>query len=146
MHGEGESEAVSMSFDVGQPRTFDIVLKHPGGERKTVPVEYVSPSLVFLTIRWGQSGMYDLHLRLNVLRAHSARATRRGKPLWVAEDIVAVRKMAQEYLAEKRGDTPAARQAAYERHTRSMPAGKSTDLKQDPDNVYADESTDSSES
>lgn len=108
---------------------FDIVLKHQNGERKTVPVEYVAPSCTYLTIRWELAGLYDLNLSVNVLTARSAEGQAKGKgkwykkdkPQWRAEDIVAVRKMARDYLAEKRGNPKAEREAEVARHVASMP-------------------------
>ena len=78
---------------------FTIVLKHIGGERKTLEVEYVAPNASYLSIRWGQSGIYDLNLLRNVLTARSQKAQARGKAYWSAEDIDAVRKMARDHLA-----------------------------------------------
>ncbi len=101
--------------------SFRIVLKHIGGERKTVEVEYVPPSGTYLSIRWGQSGIYDLNLAKNVLTARSQKAQRKGKAHWSAEDINAVRKMPAEYLAEKAGRPKAEADAAYERHVANMP-------------------------
>lgn len=109
---------------------FTIVLKHVGGERKTVPVEYVSPNLTYLTVRWDLAGQYDLNLSVNVLTPRSAPGQARGKakwykkdkPLWKAEDIAAVRKMAGEYLNAKRGNPVAERDASIARHIATMPA------------------------
>lgn len=102
--------------------SFNICLKHIGGERKSVPVEYVAPSLTYISIRWGQSGIYDLNLAKNVLTARSAKAQRKGKAYWVAEDINAVRKMAREYLEEKRGIQKIESDNAFKRHAETMPA------------------------
>lgn len=109
--------------------SFSIVLRHVGGERKTVPVEYVSPNLAYLTIRWELAGLYDLNLAVNVLTACSAQAQTKGKakwykkskPQWRAEDISAVRKMAHDYVHAKRGNTAAEREAAYKKHVENMP-------------------------
>ncbi len=103
---------------------FTIVLKHIGGERKVVPVEFISPGLTYLSIRWGQSGIYDLNLGKNVLTARSQKAQRKGKAYWAAEDINAVRKMARDYLDEKRGNPKEEAKEAYKKHVESMPKAK----------------------
>ena len=108
---------------------FNIVLKHVGGETRTVPVEYVSPNLTYVTVRWGLAGIYDLNLSVNVLTPRSAVGQPKGKakwykkdkPLWRAEDITAVRKMAKDYIAAKAGRPRAEADAAIERHMANMP-------------------------
>lgn len=100
---------------------FDIVLRHVGGELKTVAVEHVSPNLTYVSIRWGQSGVYDLNLRDNKLTARSQKAQRKGKPHWSAQDIDAVRKAARAYLDEKRGNPHSKSKAAFKRHVENMP-------------------------
>ena len=109
--------------------SFDIVLKHIGGERKTVPVEYVSPNLTYLTVRWDLAGLYDLNLTVNVLTPRSAPGQAKGKakwykkdkPQWKAEDIAAVRKMASDYLKAKRGNPQDETAKAMKRHEETMP-------------------------
>ncbi len=108
---------------------MNIVLKHISGERKTVAVEYVSPNLTYLTVRWDLAGLYDLNLSVNVLTPRSAPGQPKGKakwykkdkPLWKAEDLAAVRKMAGNYLKEKRGNPADETAAAIKRHEASMP-------------------------
>lgn len=107
---------------------FTIVLKHISGERKTVPVEYVSPNLTYLVIRWDLAGQYDLNLSVNVLTPRSPGQTKgkakwykKDKPLWKAEDIAAVRKLATEYLNAKRGNSAVERDAAIAKHVATMP-------------------------
>lgn len=101
--------------------SFDIVLRHVGGELKTVSVEHVSPSLTYVSIRWGQSGVYDLNLGANKLTARSQKAQRKGKAHWAANDIEAVRKAAREYLDAKRGNPHSKSKAAFKRHVENMP-------------------------
>jgi hypothetical protein len=109
--------------------TFSIVLKHINGERKTVPVEYVSPNLTYLTIRWDLAGLYDLNLTVNVLTPRSAPGQSKGKakwykkdkPQWKAEDLATLRKMASDYLKAKRGNPADETAAAVKRHVESMP-------------------------
>jgi hypothetical protein len=111
-----------MSEKLPSSKSFDIVLKHVGGERRTVPVEYVAST--FVAIRWGQSGIYDLNLAVNTLTARSLKARRKGKAHWQAEDIEAVRKMVRDYLAERAGDPTGERQLAFEHHVSNMPHSK----------------------
>lgn len=111
---------------------FVVVLKHPNEERRIVPVEYVAPNGSYITIRWGQSGLYDLNLLKNVLSPRSAeqQSTSRGKakwyrkdrPLWQAEDIEKVRKMVRERLDAEMGREEI--DAAKVRHEASMPAAE----------------------
>ena len=102
-------------------KTFTIVLKHIGGERKVMEVEYVAPNASYLCIRWGQSGIYDLNLLRNTLTARSQKAQRKGKAHWQAEDIDAVRKMVRDYLQEKAGNPKTQTELAFERHAQTMP-------------------------
>jgi len=101
--------------------TFSIVLKHLGGELKTVSVEYVAPNLSFLSIRWGQSGVYDLNLKTNKLTARSQKAQRKGKPHWEAENIETVRGAAKAYLNAQYGKSSEERDASIKRHMETMP-------------------------
>lgn len=101
--------------------TFTIVLMHANGERRTVPVEHVANT--YISIRWGQSGIYDLNLKANVLTARSLKAQQKGgKSQWKAEDIDAVRKMVRDHFI---GETELVkRQEAIKKHEASVPAGK----------------------
>ncbi len=68
------------------------------GTRETcaVPIEYVCRT--YIAVRWGQSGIYDLNLRDNVLTARSGGARRKGGnqiKWWMASDIEAIRRMVQ---------------------------------------------------
>jgi hypothetical protein len=72
---------------------FTIVLVHQwSSEERTVPVETVTRT--YVSVRWGQSGTYDLNLARNTLTARSQKAQRKGKPLWHAKDIDEVRRKA----------------------------------------------------
>lgn len=107
---------------------FSIVLRHPNGERKTVMVEFVSVNASYVTFRWDLAGLYDLNLAVNVMTPRSAQAQSKGKakwhkkdkPLWRAEDIAGVRRLAAAYLAEKRGNPQEAADAAIKRHIASV--------------------------
>jgi hypothetical protein len=108
---------------------FDVVLKHIAGERKTVPVEYISPNLTYITIRWDMAGLYDLNLAVNVLTPRNATVQakgkakwyKKGKPQWKAEDIAAVRKMASDHIKAKHGNPKAETESAIKRHVETMP-------------------------
>ncbi len=107
---------------------FTITLKHENGERKVVNVEYVAPSLTYLTIRWEMAGMYDLNLSVNCLTPRGMRSGKgkakwykKDKPQWKAEDITAVRKMAKEYIDDKNGIPKAKLLAEIEQHKKKMP-------------------------
>lgn len=85
---------------------FEIVLVHHWTrEERTVPVETVTRT--YVSIRWGQSGTYDLNLAKNTLTARSQKAQRKGKPLWQAADIDFVRRKVAIYMAgiDKDADT-----------------------------------------
>jgi hypothetical protein len=106
-----------------------IVLVHvTTGERRVVYVESVART--YLSIRWGQAGIYDLNLAANVLTPRSCQTQAKGKakwykkdkPLWKAEDIHAVRKMVE---VEMRGeDLAELTRVAMAKHEASMPEGK----------------------
>lgn len=105
---------------------MNIVMQHPTGERRSVPVEYVTKT--YVAIRWGLAGLYDLNLRDNVLTARSAKTQAKGKAkwykkdtcLWRAEDINAVRKMVADELS---GTEAKQRAEAMARHAETMPGG-----------------------
>lgn len=70
---------------------FTITLVHEWSrEERVLPVETVTRT--YVSIRWGQSGTYDLNLAKNTLIARSQKAQRKGKPLWHAKDIDEVRR------------------------------------------------------
>jgi hypothetical protein len=93
-----------------------VELIHPGGETKTLPVETIFPT--YISVRWGLNGLYDIHLKDNVMIARSLRARRKGKCYWKVKDIDALRKSVDEHYkdADKR-------QAdfAFVRHNNTMP-------------------------
>lgn len=68
--------------------TIEVI--HPWSkEKRTVHVESISKT--YISIRWAQSGIYDLNLLKNVLTARSLKARNRASCLWHAVDIVHVR-------------------------------------------------------
>ncbi len=98
--------------------SMTIVLIHAfNKERHVVPVDSVAKT--YVSVRWGQSGVYDLNLKDNVLTARSQKAQRKGKAHWAAEDIVAVRKMVKDHFDGK--DKKAETRANMAKHEASMP-------------------------
>ena len=85
-------------------------------ETQDVPVESVERESIVL--RWGMSGLYDLDLRANTIRARSAGARRKGPCLWQAKDIEKVRAVWREKFKQKEDDECKAR---MEKHAASMP-------------------------
>jgi hypothetical protein len=75
---------------------IDVTLRHLGGELKTLPVEHVTKT--YVSIRWGQSGIYDLNLAKNTLTARSQKAQRKGKAHWMAANIDRVRRDVRDYF------------------------------------------------
>jgi hypothetical protein len=96
---------------------FSVTLVHHWTrEEKTFTVEVVTNT--YVTIRWGLSGLYDLHLRKNELRARNPKAHRRhGLPLWSAKDIHEVRRL----VALHNADIDSRIESRIERHQRTMP-------------------------
>ena len=78
----------------------------------------------YVSIRWGQSGTYDLNLAANVLTARSQKAQRKGeRPLWVCSNIEALRGDVAEHFAKKEtrhGEALDTRRA-HAKHIGSMP-------------------------
>lgn len=110
---------------------MNIVLKHPNGDRKSVPVEQVAAT--YVAIRWEGAGIYDLNLKDNILTPRGpiqtkgkAKWSKKDKPQWVAEDIFAVRRMVTEHLNPGKKTEMA---KAIEAHNASMPRGEVTKLK-----------------
>jgi hypothetical protein len=107
-----------------QAMNLTIVLIHPNGEGRTVPVEHVTET--YVTIRWGLAGIYDLNLKDNTLTPRSRMGQTKGKakwykkenPEWRAANIETVRAMAREYL---RGEAEQKSREAMDRHLRTMP-------------------------
>ncbi len=107
---------------------FEIVVIHPNGDRKTLPVEYVAPSGSYLTVRWEAAGTYDLSLSKNTLMpsdcktiskgTSKARWYRKSAPLWKAEDIEKVRKLVAKHNA---ANTSNETEKAIRKHVESMP-------------------------
>jgi len=108
--------------------SFDLVVIHPNGDRRTLPVEYIAPSGSYLVVRWGAAGTYDLNLSKNTLAPSDCKTIPRGRdkakwyrksaPVWKAEDIGYVRKRVEEHNS---GNTRNEVDAAIEKHIGSMP-------------------------
>ena len=86
-------------------------------ERKTLPVESIANT--YVSIRWGQSGIYDLNLAKNILTARSTKAQRKGRCHWQAVNIAAVRAMVHEHI--NRNDTKAEISKQLLVHVATMP-------------------------
>lgn len=87
----------------------------------TLPVENVTA--LWVTVRWGMSGLYNLYLWNNELMSQSVAARRHsGKPLWSCPDIEAVRKAVISHVQaqKKRADT----NLAMIQHARTMPLAR----------------------
>lgn len=102
-------------------KMLEVTLIHVGGDFKTLPVEHISPNLSYLSVRWGQSGVYDLNLKNNVLTARSQKTQRKGKCHWKAADIDLVRRQAKEWLDAKNGKPLSEMEANYHNHLATMP-------------------------
>jgi hypothetical protein len=113
-----------LAQETGKTMNLTIVLIHPNGEGRTVPVEHVTET--YVTIRWGLAGIYDLNLKDNVLTQRSRMGQTKGKakwykkdnPEWRAANIETVRTMVREYLMGE-ADRKLADDMA--RHARTMP-------------------------
>ncbi len=74
-----------------------LLIVHAGThETRSVAVEYVCRT--YISVRWGQSGIYDLNLKDNVLTARSHAARRKGgieMRAWSCADIAALREAVQ---------------------------------------------------
>lgn len=95
---------------------MEVDLIDPGGHLKTVPVEAIHQT--FISIRWGMSGVYDIDLKTNTMKARSVAARRKGLCHWKAVDINSVRHAVHEYF------NPNAKKEEEERfkkHHESMP-------------------------
>ncbi len=91
--------------------------------KETRQFEVETVAATYVSIRWGQSGVYDLNLLRNVLTARSQKAQRKAKPLWSATDIIKVRADVTRYLAERenRHKQVLDRDRAIARHAETMP-------------------------
>ena len=95
--------------------------------KETVSLEVETVTASYVALRWPLQGVYDLNLSKNVLTARSLKAQRKGKPLWIASDIDAVRKMVIDYLKELEGNRvqymkPLDVREAVKRHADTMPS------------------------
>ncbi len=98
-----------------------VTVRHPfNGEEQVLPVERVTRNVV--TLRWGQSGLYDLDLRTNTITARSIAARRKGKCLWCAVYIDNVRVEAMLHVEGE--DKRRQMERDIERHQASMPRGE----------------------
>ena len=109
-----------MIKQVGYDLYVEIV--HPGGERKELLVEAIHQN--FITVRWGQSGVYDIFTECfrkvpaNTMIARNIAARRKGPCLWKAVDIESVRKAIYEHFHPKEKETL---EEQYKRHHENMP-------------------------
>lgn len=106
----------------------DIELEHTGTkERVRMPV--VGITRLVVSVRWNYSGIYDLTLSTNTLRASSV-AARRKHPfcLWVAVDIKAIRNAVKVHLDKQ--DIKGIVRAETVTHNASMPRYPYGNIKQ----------------
>lgn len=95
---------------------YEIEVKHPGGERKFLPIELITEH--YISVRWGMSGTYDIFLKTNRMVARSIKARRKGDCLWIATEIEEVRIFVKEHLSpNKKTETD----RLYQKHIDSMP-------------------------
>lgn len=97
-----------------------LLLKHVGGTQETMPIETILPHSV--SIRWRQSGIYDLNLANNILIARSTKARIKGKGQahwWSALDIEQVRHWVWEHFNPVADLTE--RERMYQKHVANMP-------------------------
>jgi len=95
---------------------MEVDLIDPGGHLKTVPIEGIHET--FISVRWGQSGTYDIDLKTNIMKARSVAARRKGVCYWKVVNIESVRFAVREHFnpnakieAEKR----------FKKHHTNMP-------------------------
>jgi hypothetical protein len=108
--------------------SFGIIVVHPNGDRRALPVEYVAPSGSYLVVRWGAAGTYDLNLSKNTLTPSDCKTIPRGRdkakwyrksaPLWRAENIDEVRRLVAEHNSV---NTRNEVDEAIRKHVGSMP-------------------------
>lgn len=96
----------------------EIELIHPWTKERT-RVEVIVITKTYISIRWGQSGIYDLNLLKNVLTARNVKARNRAWCMWTAVDIVGIREKVKVYLAKQNIKEIVADERA--RHDASMP-------------------------
>jgi len=95
---------------------YQIELIHPGGERKTLPIESYFPT--FVSVRWGLNGLYDIRLKENIMIARSIRARMRNRCYWKVVDIEALRKHVAEHFADIDKNT---QDKMFNTHHKTMP-------------------------
>lgn len=100
------------------PPDWTIVVYHPfNHEQKAVPVETITRT--YISIRWGQSGLYDLNLKDNILTSRSAAARRRAPCLWKALEIEVIREKVKIHFAKQ--DIKAIVKVDTVKHNATMP-------------------------
>lgn len=97
----------------------EVELIHPGGECKILPVETINRASI--SIRWGMSGIYDINLRLNVMRARSLKARRKGRCDWKVKNIDKLRLDVEAYFNASERDS---KEQTYDKHDETMPKAR----------------------
>ena len=94
-----------------------VELIHPGTQEiKSLFIETVQRT--YVTIRWGMSGLYDIHLKQNVMIARSIKARRKGKCLWKVKDIDKLRCLVDDHFKARDREQL---DFSYDKHVKSMP-------------------------
>jgi len=96
----------------------EVELIHPGGLREVMPVESIQPT--FISVRWRMSGIYDIHLKQNVMIARNLASRRKGPCYWKLAEIEKIRKMVWDYFNPE----PADFEESIKRHEEDMMRGK----------------------
>lgn len=96
-----------------------LTLIHPGGESKEVETESISHT--YVSIRWGQSGLYNIMLKTNEMVACNLKVRRRAQCLWKVVDI---EKLRSEVKTHFDGAKSAQLDISFNVHNNSMPGVK----------------------
>ena len=97
---------------------MEVDLVDPGGHRKTVPVEAIHQT--FISVRWGMSGIYDIDLKTNTMKARNVAARRKGVCYWQAVDIDSVRRAVEDHFNPK-----IEIEKKFDKHVKNMPLSSS---------------------
>jgi len=94
-----------------------VEVEHPWTHQKIhLPIESIDQK--YISVRWGQSGTYDIELKEGTMRARSAKARRKGFCIWKVVDVRSLRKFVFNHFYP---DAEAEAQKRFEAHLTSMP-------------------------